>query len=85
MQQLLIVSLGGFLGTMLRYSLNQLIYVTMNYPLYPYATLAVNVLGCFFIGMLSGLTEGRMAISPEVRMFVQVGLLGGFTTFSAFG
>lgn len=53
--------------------------------LLPYGTLAVNVLGCLIIGFLGELTESRNLFSPELRMFVFIGLLGGFTTFSTFG
>jgi CrcB protein len=52
----------------------------------PWATLAVNLAGCLAIGLLAGLVAGeRVAMTPEVRTFVFVGILGGFTTFSSFG
>lgn len=54
-------------------------------PRFPYGTLVVNVLGCLLIGVLGGMANTRQAFSPEVRSFLFVGLLGGFTTFSAFG
>ena len=46
---------------------------------------AVNIIGCFLIGVLTGLVELRNLLSPEMRMFLLIGLLGGFTTFSTFG
>jgi CrcB protein len=52
---------------------------------FPAGTAVVNILGCFLIGFLSGLTELRQLLSPEVRIFLLIGLLGGFTTFSTFG
>jgi len=52
---------------------------------FPFGTLAVNVVGCFLIGGLSELAEARAYLAPETRAFLIIGLLGGFTTFSAFG
>jgi CrcB protein len=51
----------------------------------PVATLAVNVVGCFLIGFLAGVSDTRQAIGHGLRLFLVVGVLGGFTTFSAFG
>jgi CrcB protein len=53
-------------------------------PWFPYGTLVVNVLGCLVIGFLAGLAETRAAFTPETRLFLFVGVLGGFTTFSSF-
>ena len=50
----------------------------------PYGTLVVNVVGCLLIGFLSGLAENRSVFGPEVRLFLFIGILGGFTTFSSF-
>lgn len=85
MLNVLIVGLGGFLGTILRFVMNQLIYKGLGAPLYPYGTLAINVLGCFLIGMLGCLAETRVSMTPSLRLFFQIGILGGFTTFSTFG
>ena len=52
---------------------------------FPLSTFAVNVMGCFVIGALAGLAEHRDMFSPDLRLFLLPGLLGGFTTFSAFG
>ena len=52
---------------------------------FPIGTLTVNVLGCLAIGLLAGLAEARALLGPEARLFVLIGLLGGFTTFSTFG
>ncbi len=82
---IIIAGLGGFIGTIMRYVLNNVIYHAMDYPLYPFGTLIINVLGCFFIGLLAGMVETRASISPEIRTFIQIGVLGGFTTFSTFG
>ena len=51
----------------------------------PYGTLTVNIVGCLLIGILAGLIDQRNVLSAELRAFLMVGLLGGFTTFSAFG
>lgn len=85
MYNLLIAGLGGFFGTMMRYLLNNFVYKLMNYPIYPYGTLTINVLGCFVIGLFASLVETRINLTPEIRIFVQIGILGGFTTFSTFG
>ncbi len=52
---------------------------------FPLGTLAVNILGCFLIGVLNGVAETRQVIGPELRLFLMIGMLGGFTTFSTFG
>lgn len=85
MQLMLIAGVGGFFGTMMRYLVNLLVYQVLSAPLFPYGTLIINISGCFFIGLLASLTETRIALSPEVRIFIQIGILGGFTTFSTFG
>ncbi len=85
MQTILLAGFGGFIGTIMRYLLNDVIYRSLDYPFYPYGTLTINVLGCFFIGLLASLAESRIALTPEVRVFLQIGILGGFTTFSTFG
>ncbi len=52
---------------------------------FPYGTLAVNILGCFLIGFVSIATEERTLIDPTTRLYLTIGVLGGFTTFSSFG
>ena len=56
-------------------------------PAFPIGTLAVNVLGCFIIGVFAGLTrpDGGILVHPVIRQAVMIGFLGGFTTFSSFG
>jgi CrcB protein len=81
--KLLLVGAGGFLGSVLRYLLGSWMQ-SVSGGRFPLGTLAVNVLGCFAIGLLMGMAESRSALSPEWRLFAVVGLLGGFTTFSAF-
>lgn len=81
----LLVGIGGFIGSILRYLTAALIFNLMDYPDFPYGTLVVNLVGCFIIGFLGGLAEARGVFTPELRLFVFVGILGGFTTFSSFG
>ncbi len=84
MSKILIVGLGGFLGSIARYGLQGLVQRRMNSP-FPFGTLAVNVLGCLAIGVVIHLVEDRSMVGPNGRLFVAVGILGGFTTFSTFG
>lgn len=79
------IGLGGFLGAVGRYALSGWIYRFFSDPWMPWGTLACNVLGCFLIGLLTGLGESRQLFGPEIRLFLFIGLLGGFTTFSTFG
>ena len=85
MKQLLLVGLGGFLGSIARYKLGSLVlHHTANWR-FPLSTFVVNITGCFIIGLLAALVEKRDFFSPEARLFLFTGILGGFTTFSAFG
>jgi len=82
--KVLLVGAGGFLGSIARYWMSGLVQDRTS-GRFPFGTLAVNVLGCFVIGALSELADTRGLFSPEARAFVAIGVLGGFTTFSAFG
>ena len=84
MNHALIVGVGGFLGSILRYWLSGLAHRWVQ-DAFPAGTLLVNVLGCLAVGAFWGLVEYREFFSPETRLFVTVGILGGLTTFSAFG
>ena len=79
------VALGGALGSVLRYLLGAWTQSASRSIDFPYGTLAVNLIGCFVIGLLSQLAESRGVFAPETRAFVFIGVLGGFTTFSSFG
>ena len=85
MKNALAVGLGGFFGCIARYLTGVLVVRLFDAPVFPYATLIVNVAGCLLIGLLGGLAENTQLISPEMQLFLIVGLLGGFTTYSAFG
>jgi CrcB protein len=78
------VATGGALGSMARHGVN-LLFAHVLERAVPYATAAVNVIGSLVIGLLAALiATGRLHMSPEMRTFVFVGILGGFTTFSSF-
>jgi CrcB protein len=80
-----IVAPGGAVGSVARYKLGGFALhhtPTWNFPV---STFCVNVLGCFIIGIVAALVEHHDLLSPASRLFVFTGLLGGFTTFSAFG
>ena len=79
----LLVFVGGGIGATARYGLQGLIY-RYSGAAFPYGTLAVNVLGCLVIGFLMSIFEGRIVINQSVRLFLAIGILGGFTTFSSF-
>jgi CrcB protein len=82
---LVYVGLGGFLGAIGRYLASGVVHQIFPNTYFPIGTAAVNIIGCFLIGVLTGLAEFRNLLSPEMRMFLLIGLLGGFTTFSTFG
>ena len=84
MQNIIIVGLGGFVGSVLRYLISGWVQGISENPLFPYGTLGVNVLGCLLIGLLGGWADNMELFSPSVRLFLLIGLLGGFTTFSTF-
>lgn len=84
MQNLLIIGLGGFIGAISRYWISGAVQNLSKSYNFPYGTMSVNLLGCFIIGLLIHLVEYRGMFSPEARLFVFIGLLGGFTTFSSF-
>src|SRR6266545_3397060 len=80
------VAVGGALGSMARHGVNHLLQTRWPLLKFPVATLTVNVLGCFVIGLLAGLLAAdRVHFRFYWREFVFVGVLGGFTTFSTFG
>ena len=80
----MLVGAGGFIGSAMRFVVSSSVQRLVAPSLMPYGTLAVNVLGCLAIGILGGLAESRYALEPAQRLFLMAGILGGFTTFSAF-
>jgi fluoride exporter len=85
MKDFLLVGLGGFAGSIARYALSGIVLHQAAGARFPFGTFIVNVAGCLAIGLLAGLVESRGLFSFHVRLFLLTGVLGGFTTFSAFG
>ena len=85
MGRFFLAGIGGFIGSILRYSMSGFVQALSRSIHFPYGTLAVNLIGCFAIGFLSQLAETRGFFTAETRTLVFIGVLGGFTTFSAFG
>lgn len=83
--ELMLVGAGGFVGSALRYLAYLAAARCFSSALYPAGTLFVNVAGCFLVGCAGGWLAGRGGFPDEIRLFFVIGLLGGFTTFSAFG
>ena len=82
--QILLVLLGGGIGSLLRFLSVSIIGALLPIVRYPLGTFSVNVLGCFFMGVLVGFSM-RSLVSENTKLFLSTGVLGGFTTFSAFG
>lgn len=83
MSQIVAVALGGAIGSVARFLLAGWIGRLMDAN-FPWGTLAVNVVGGLAMGLLIEAMAQSWSVSPEVRAFLTIGLLGGFTTFSAF-
>ena len=84
-KSIILVGVGGLLGSGGRYLC--VVGIDRLYPgaSFPYGTLLVNVVGCFIIGFLGGLGANKQVLTEAGRLFLFTGILGGFTTFSAFG
>jgi len=80
----MLVGAGGCVGAMLRYAVSGYVQNALRDAQFPYGTLAVNVMGCFVIGLLSQVADARGVFTTESRLFVFTGVLGGYTTFSTF-
>ena len=83
-QNIFLVGLGGFIGSVLRYLLFVGIHHLSKAGPFPISTLVVNTTGCLIIGFLGGWAENLGTFNPQIRLFLFIGLLGGFTTFSTF-
>jgi CrcB protein len=81
-KSILIAGVGGFIGTVFRFLISR--YFQLSYAsVFPWPTFIVNILGCFVIGIVYGLSEKGNFLSSEWRIFLSVGLIGSFTTFSS--
>jgi fluoride exporter len=78
-----VVFLGGGIGASSRYWLSGIVYRWLPVT-FPYGNLVVNISGCFLIGVLMTAMNDRLIVSPALRLFLVIGILGGFTTFSSF-
>ena len=83
MIQAFLVAVGGAIGSVLRYYVSQLA-LRIAGPAFPWGTLTVNVVGCFIIGVFAEMIVRRFDASPELRLLLITGFLGGLTTFSSF-
>ena len=82
-KSILIAGMGGFIGTALRFIVSR--YVQLTYASsFPWGTFIVNIAGSLLIGIFFGISEKGQFMTPEWRLFLTVGLCGGFTTFSSF-
>lgn len=82
MKTLLLVGLGGLGGSICRYATSLLFMRTQTG--FPWGTWAANIVGCFVIGLVFGLSQKHQWLTPEWRLFLTTGFCGGYTTFSAF-
>ena len=85
MKELFLVAAGGALGAVARWQLGAVILHHTASWRFPLGTFAVNVIGCVAAGVIAGLIIKQEMFSPSTRLFLLTGVLGGFTTFSAFG
>ena len=82
--QILAVALGGALGAVSRFCVGNIVGKCFGGAL-PYGTFLINIVGCFFMGLLMTVIAERQLLPSAWRLFLCVGFLGGFTTFSSFG
>ncbi len=82
-RSILLVGVGGFIGSILRY-LAAIAFSSQTSTGFPIATFTVNIIGCFLIGVIFALSERGNVLPPEWRIFLTTGFCGGFTTFSSF-
>jgi fluoride exporter len=83
MGKVVVLSIGGVLGTLARYFLANGVYRCCGTS-FPYGTLAVNAIGCFLIGLFGTLAENKLSFGPGMRLLLMVGFCGAFTTFSTY-
>ena len=84
MVSLFLVALGGAIGSSLRYGVSLIVTRNFSEEVWPLATFAVNIAGGLAMGLVFGWLSTFPTDSPNIRLFLATGILGGFTTFSAF-
>jgi CrcB protein len=82
-KNILLIGMGGFVGSVARFYLSKL-NIHFNFLAIPVGTLAVNILGSFLIGFLTGISAKSAILTADLRLLLMVGICGGFTTFSTF-
>jgi CrcB protein len=82
-RSIILVGIGGFIGSVARY-LAAVLFAGQISSVFPFATLTVNIVGCFLIGIIFELSDRGSILSPEWRILLTTGFCGGFTTFSTF-
>jgi CrcB protein len=83
LKSILIIGLGGFIGTVARFLISRYFQMTVS-SVFPWSTFIINIVGCLLIGLIYGISEKGDVLSPDIRLFLTVGICGGFTTFSTF-
>ncbi len=87
MNNLILVFVGGGIGAILRYFINNIsenMFLSNSNYEFPWGTFVVNILGSFLIGFVVGLFDSSILSNEQLKLFIIVGVLGGFTTFSSF-
>lgn len=82
-KEFIAIFIGGGLGSAFRYGVQMLMHERIAAYDFPWATITVNIVGSFLIGLFYAMSE-RLSLSAELRLFLTAGLCGGFTTFSTF-
>jgi CrcB protein len=83
LKSIIIVGFGGFVGTVARFLVSRYFQENVT-SVFPWSTLIINIVGSLLIGIIYGISEKGDFLSSEVRLFLTVGICGGFTTFSTF-
>jgi CrcB protein len=84
LKNFMFVGCGGFIGAVLRYLISGWTQQLTRIGFFPIGTVIVNILGCFILGILGGLAENLQLFNSNLRLFLFIGVLGSFTTFSTF-
>lgn len=82
-KNILLIGLGGGIGSIARYFCQKWVAENIQHP-FPWGTFAVNVAGCFLIGIIYAIAERTTVLAPQIRLLLITGFCGGFTTFSTF-